>query len=372
MGRVKVCHIVNWYPNKWNEKEALWTKKHIESLDDHVDNEVYHVQVRGGKLGFHHYKISDFEEAYIITTNIKIWFVIELLTTLLLVYVLLFKVKRRSIDVYNFHITYPLLTYSWIVNLLISKPIFVTDHWSAYHFNFGVKKRLKRIERIFRNNSLNFICVSKALASDMQNFAKKTLKYVIIPNVIDSDIFSYQNKGRQSKTLFMVSFWKYPKDPILIFKAVKELVNVEPELKLIVGGFGPLEKEMTQWISDHQMDGHIEMVGQLDSIEIAEYLNESTLFLHNSDYEIASVVCMEAICCGCPVVASAVGGIPEFITEENGVLVGHNNVEDWTSAISKALGVSFNYERISKEGLEEFAMEKVGERYAEVLKEKVK
>ncbi len=358
---------MNWYPNKWNQKEAIWTKKHIESLDPHAENQVFHVQVRHGKFGFHSYPLEDRGEACILTVNTRIWFLIELLTTLLLWYVLIFKVKKKKVDVYNFHITYPLLTYSRIITFFIRKPIFVTEHWSAYHLNFGVKKELKRIKRIFSNKKLKFIVVSKALLNDIQTFSGEVIESYLVPNVIDAKLFYHQKKERNKRQIFMLSYWKVPKKPLVVFEAIKRLTSDYPDVELHVGGFGPQLEDMKAWIANNEMEDRIQLLGSMDSKEIGNKMSEVGLFAHCSDYEVASVVCMESVCCGTPVVASNVGGIGEYVDNSIGRLVNGNDPQNWESVIREALEVSFDYKMISEKSLQRFSFKGVGQKYAETI-----
>lgn len=363
----RICHITNWYPNKWNQKEALWVRRHVRAIAPHTENVVYHVQVREGKFGFHSYKMSENEDAIVLTTNLRIWFLKEIITTLLLWYVLLFKVKRSKVDVYNFHIAYPLLTYSRILTAFVKKPIYVTEHWSAYHFNFGVAKKLKRIQRIFANKSLKFICVSQALKVDIEKFSGHQIDAQIIPNAIDVSIFKDVLSHRSNNKMFMLSYWKVPKDPFPIMKATKELLDRFPDLHLDIGGFGPLVRQMEEWIKSNQMEKSITLLGQLDSNQIAEHLQKSTLFLHSSRYEVASVACMEALSCGCPVLASNVGGIREYIREENGLLVDVDDEKAWSKSIAIALKSKYDYARISTVAADQFGLSVVGNKYSKRL-----
>lgn len=369
MGKMKVCHIVNWYPNKWNKQEAIWAKRHVDSLSDYTQNEVFHVQVRHGKFGVHFYETSDYEKSFVITTKLQVWFFKELITTILLAYVLLFKMDRKKYDVFNFHITYPLLTYSKFIQWLIKAPILVTDHWSAYHFNFGVKKRLKRIERIFSNKKLSFICVSKSLHQDIESFARTEISASIIPNVVNTDVFNCTGEVRENNQMFILSYWKSPKDPFIVLEAVKRY-NEENEKNvcLKIGGFGPLLDEMKQFMMEHNLENDVEFLGKMEAAEIADELNKSSVFLHSSDYEVASVVCMESISCGCPVIASNVGGITEYIDETNGLLVDGNNPDSWMKAIQQVLTTTYEHEKMAVSAKERFDAVNVGKRYYEALK----
>jgi glycosyltransferase involved in cell wall biosynthesis len=48
------------------------------------------------------------------------------------------------------------------------------------------------------------------------------------------------------------------------------------------------------------------------------------------------VVCAEALCCGTPVIASRVGGIPSFVNEGNGELVDANDAGTWAATIERS------------------------------------
>src|SRR5688500_19020192 len=108
---MKVLHITNWYPNSVNPQEALWIQRHIESLSSHVESYfIIHLEVRPShRIHFMRNRISHgIQRRFEIPFNS--WFLVEMMTTLLLVYYLM-KFRRRNFDVINFHIAYPLLVY---------------------------------------------------------------------------------------------------------------------------------------------------------------------------------------------------------------------------------------------------------------------
>jgi glycosyltransferase involved in cell wall biosynthesis len=74
-------------------------------------------------------------------------------------------------------------------------------------------------------------------------------------------------------------------------------------------------------------------VGKLSFAEAACEMQNASYFLHASNYETFSLVCAEALSCGTPVVASAVGGVPEYLNDKNGILVSDNTVESWTNCL---------------------------------------
>ena len=69
------------------------------------------------------------------------------------------------------------------------------------------------------------------------------------------------------------------------------------------------------------LEGHIEFLGELSHGRIAELLRETSVLVLPSFIEGLPTVCLEALACGIPVVASDTGGTSEIIREgETGYL----------------------------------------------------
>ena len=308
----KVLHIPFWYPSEDDPYKASWIKNHIVSLDKFCVNFIYHVEVRSNrKWALRHRKISQTERELIIDVKKVKWFLIEILATILVIYVLFFVRKIKKYDVINFHIAYPICTYLHILKRLIKIPVIITEHWSAYHFNFGVSNhnKLRRIKRIF-SGEVNLITVSNSLAEDIRKFSENlALKPVVIPNIVDEKIFMCINNRVKSTRFFMVGEWKSPKDPFTVIKAFKNLIIDYPDVRLRIGGFGPQEKAIKRLIDDLKLYNYINYLGPLQKEDVAVEMNYAMAYIHSSNYETFSVVCAEALCCGTPVISSNVGGI---------------------------------------------------------------
>ncbi|MEQ6167659.1 glycosyltransferase [Ekhidna sp. MALMAid0563] len=169
---------------------------------------------------------------------------------------------------------------------------------------------------------------------------------------------------RNKNRFFMVAQWKEPKDPFTVIHAFKRLTKLHKDASLIIGGYGPQMKEMHKLASDLKLESNLCFLGKMDSVQVAKEMQKATAYVHCSGYETFSVVCAEALHCGCPVIASNVGGIKEFVNHENGILVENNDVESFSQAMHHLTSVKhtnvFNID---------FSEETIGAKYFMVLDE---
>jgi glycosyltransferase involved in cell wall biosynthesis len=76
----------------------------------------------------------------------------------------------------------------------------------------------------------------------------------------------------------------------------------------------------------------VHFAGDCNAQCVAKWMNASDLVVLPSYMEGCPNVLLEAQSCGCPVIATAVGGIPEIVSEENGILIAPRDVDALTQA----------------------------------------
>src|SRR5690606_17503406 len=164
---MKVCHVVAWFPNARNQVEALWIQRHIEALGPHCENSVLHLQVNPSTR-FSLIRRSEYAfTQWVVEVPLKSWRLCEWLTSAFLIYFLIRLRFCRNADLINFHIAYPSLIHWHWIKKVFRRPVVITEHWSAYHFHFGVAdaSKLQPIKRIFRQG-IPVIAVSNRLLAD--------------------------------------------------------------------------------------------------------------------------------------------------------------------------------------------------------------
>ncbi len=305
--------------------------------------------------------------------NLRRWRFIEWLTFLQVLW--LGMTRRNTIqaaDIIQIHIAYPLLRHWSKLQWLYRKPLVVTEHWSAYHYRFHIEDehKLQPMRALFRHADL-LICVSEALKDDISKFSSGSLpKTAIVPNVVDTEVFRFREQPIEPLHFFMLSQWKDPKDPFTVIRIFQQLLSTHPDATLIIGGYGPQEVAIRDLIAELHLQQTVQMAGRMEPEQIADEMNKATAFIHLSEYETFSVVCAEALCSGCPVIASGVGGITSYLRDGvDGLLLNSGDSAELEAAMQKftTRQLSLNRQAISEHAQQQFSAETVGRHYSELL-----
>jgi len=134
----------------------------------------------------------------------------------------------------------------------------------------------------------------------------------------------------------------------------------------MVGDREPAIRELAAQLN--QIPGSIQFTGEIPYEQVAKAMQESDCLLLFSHIENSPCVIGEALCCGLPVIASRVGGIPELIKEDNGILVPAANENALVEAMKQIRQKKFHFNRqiIAKDAASRFSYETVGKQLLDV------
>jgi glycosyltransferase involved in cell wall biosynthesis len=250
-------------------------------------------------------------------------------------------------------------------------PYVVTEHWSGYYsqsmdtlFKRSFLERFFTI-RILRNASC-LLPVSQALGQQIHDFWAP-VRFQPIPNVVNTKYFFYEEKREPEFFRFIhVSSLKYPKNPEAIIRSFIELQKSGFHAEIVL--VGPANPELMKIIDATGLyRNRIHSTGELPYAQVATELKKSNALVMFSSYENLPCVILEALCAGVPVISSRVGGVPEIINHENGIMVDTGNEDQLldamkmiikeykvynTSLISKKAVLKFSYESVAKQIIE--------------------
>jgi glycosyltransferase involved in cell wall biosynthesis len=194
------------------------------------------------------------------------------------------------------------------------------------------------------------IAVSEQTKNQITNNKYLLKKIITIRNGIDKIDFLDKNTAREniSKKLstnidIKNRFWLGTISELHKNKGLKymieaiHLLDMKNDDKstlpiLIIIGDGEKKEKLQKRIDRYGLQETIFLVGQID--EASKYLKAFDVFTLTSITEALPYVILEAGLAGLPIIASAVGGIPEIITDmENGVLIRPKEPEEIKKAI---------------------------------------
>ena len=257
-------------------------------------------------------------------------------------------------------------------------PYVIVEHWSgflpengAYLRNNGSLKR-KIYEKIAAAASV-ILPVSDRLKEAMQTCGIQNARWEKIHNVVDDFFFekeeSRKSKVESRKTVLHVScFDEAAKNVKGLLRAAKMLTEKRQDWQLVLVGTGADYKEVRAYAETLAFpEGTLRWTGELTPREVAEEMHKADAFVLPSNYENAPVVLSESLAMGLPIIASRIGGIPEMVDDESGILVPTRDEKALAEAMDEMLDNLDEYdsEKIRLKG-EQYSFETVGKHFTAV------
>jgi glycosyltransferase involved in cell wall biosynthesis len=159
--------------------------------------------------------------------------------------------------------------------------------------------------------------------------ACKPERTVVIPNAVDVSRALRAAHESEVPTLITVGRFQAPKDFVTLLAAL-DRIRDEAWNALVVGD-GPDRPLLEEEIERRGLE-HVELLGERD--DVPRLLSSADLFVLSTRSEGLPLSILEAMAAGLPVVASAVGGVPELVVDgETGLLVPPGREEPLASAL---------------------------------------
>jgi glycosyltransferase involved in cell wall biosynthesis len=170
-------------------------------------------------------------------------------------------------------------------------------------------------------------------------------QYRVIRSGIDLGQFAGQHRCRARDRLGLpleaplvgsVARLAPPKDIETLVRAFAQLMGDRPAARLVLVGDGPRRDDIEALVASLGMEERVVLAGTRR--DVAEVLPAFDVLVLSSLHEGLPRAIVEAMASGVPVVATAVGGIPEIVRdEETGLLVPVGDATAMGAAISRLL-----------------------------------
>lgn len=303
---VKVIAPIPWFPFHWYIRQYKQLKD-VPFQEKHVSLETYHPRF------FIIPKFFKWMDGvfYLIGTGKKILSIH----------------KNFNVDIIDVHWVYPDIITGYLFSKLLKKPIVVTIRGKEA-ICFGEKSFRKKIIDNFLCRVDRIVCLSQELADIAVKIGTDRNKISVISNGVDIDTFKPLDKiscrkdldlPENNKIILSVGTLIEGKGFHKIIACMPNLIKKYPDILLyIVGSVGPagnFKKEIVSLVDALGLQKNVLLVGARPNSELRKWYNAADLFCLATKSEGSPNVVLEALSCGCPVIASSVGGIPEIMRE---------------------------------------------------------
>jgi glycosyltransferase involved in cell wall biosynthesis len=129
------------------------------------------------------------------------------------------------------------------------------------------------------------------------------------------------------------------KGPLQFVEGFAAASSAHPDVEMRIAGEGSQRQQVVSALRRHGLKEKCRLVGTYTSLEArSRFMRDVDEFVHPSYTEGTPNVVVEAMAHGLPVVATAVGGLPDFVTEDCGVLVPAGDAEALGEAMRRVAG----------------------------------
>lgn len=197
------------------------------------------------------------------------------------------------------------LKYAW--PLMVVRRPWVIAHHSFIRQSSGRPALQNFIKRRLLSLASN-IAVSEAIARDIR------IPCSVVGNPYRSEIFKMYPEVTRTKPLAFVGRLVSQKGVQVLLEALALLRHKQLTPALTIFGDGPFRPELETLIKSRALQTQVHFAGVVQDAALAQGLNEHKILIAPSvGPESFGLVAIEAIACGCAVVASDIGGLKEAV-----------------------------------------------------------
>jgi len=194
----------------------------------------------------------------------------------------------------------------------------------------------KPVFNYFLNKIDAFVALSESSETILTNYGIKKEKVHKIPLLFSSKDFKLWKPEKLKKNLILYAGWVVRHKGLhILVKAMPEILKEFPDAKLIAIGDNTIDKKYTNMIlkeiKKHKLEKNVSLLGRLSDEDFNKFLGEGNIIVIPEQWENMSPVFLpQSMINGKPIVASNIGGIPEFLeNNRNGLICKPNDPHDF-------------------------------------------
>jgi len=168
-------------------------------------------------------------------------------------------------------------------------------------------------------------------------FARFGIPSLIIPNIIDLDVFRFRRRVRLQPRLLSTRNFESLYNVSCTLRAFRRVQDRYPHATLTLVGSGSEESALRKLAADLRLS-NVHFAGRVAPSDIWRYYADADIYLQTPNIDNMPSSVLEAFASGCAVVSTNAGGVPAILTDEaHGLLVPCGEPEAAAAAICRLL-----------------------------------
>lgn len=279
---------------------------------------------------------------------------------------------NSSPDLVHVHVAYPAGLFALYLKKRKGLEYVISEHdgiympgYDDYHVPGQFEKKMVPV--IYRNAKA-IHTVSKSLAAALMNLKLTPRTPVVIPNVVNTNIFRYKEKERRDGYNFVhISSLINQKNPEGMLEAISFVKKQRKDF--VVRIIGPAKEKFKNMVKDLSLEKQVIFMGEIPYAEVAKEISNSDAMIHFTRYETFGCVIAESLCCGVAVITTNLDVTKELVTHGvNGLLVNESDVKDLSDKILYFMNEGFRIDSklVAEENQQKFNYQRVGKMFDEM------
>lgn len=381
---MKILWLASWYPDSQDPYDGDFIQRHAKALATQTNVHVICIKSHQGV------RENEFYQQGALTEDIRFYKAsnIPLLGGVINMFRFLstglnaindFQRANGKPTLIHVHVIMKASLLAWWMKTFHGIPFVLTEHYNIYHnarpdsfFNRSIFYQFA--VRIILKASSGIVSVSDYIAKQLQQIVP-TLKSIWVPNTVDTSLFHHvsavaEGVSDSKRFRFIHASTMFPvKNIDGILEAVKQLGLKRNDFEVKLFGLNP--DGVKEKIQELKIENFVTLNGKVSYERVAEETRKSDALLMFSRWENMPCNILEALCCGLPVIATRVGGIPEVVDESNGILVNDNDVNGLVEAMNAMIENKslYNKQQIATQANQQFGYEPIGKHFVEACRE---
>lgn len=366
-----IIFLCRWYPHRYDPMFGLFVQRHAEA--EALYNDVTAIYVHADTAATKKYEICRTEENGVDTIRVyyrkrdkissiwRFWHSCQMALRL-----------AGPANRIHVHVLTRMGVVAWWEKKKHHTPYLITEHWSRYlpgnDYHGWLRKKMTKL--VVRDAEV-VTTVTENLATAMKAHGLNNERYVVLPNVVDTDLFQPTEHHHEVPRIIHIScFEDKSKNISGLLESLRLVANQGCDYEAVLIGEGMDYEAMKQKAHEMSLDDKVRFTGLLQGKALVDELASGDFLVLSSNYENMPVVILEALSCGLPIVSTHVGGISEMVNDSNGILVPARNIEALANAITTMCETYSQYDKDTLRNpiIEKYGKESVGKFLREISK----